>query len=1022
MKTFFLLLSALILSSPVSSQEKIRSSNPPVYIAFLWHMHQPIYFPYESAVQTDANKRYSYSIAEIHQSRTGPYTSWPKNAVAKGLDLPNFGAQVSFSGSLIENLNSFEANGSGFSNWKANWKDAVSWKTSLGNPRLDLVGFGYHHPLMGLIDYADIRRQIQEHKKILQASFGGTYSKGIFPPENAFSPRMIPALVDEGLEWVLVDNIHFDRSAKNYPFNTGGNLYEPNRADQINPDPNDWVQLNGLWAPTKNSAGWGRRPHFVEYVDPDNGTKKKIIAVPADRYMGNEDGRGGFGALNYEHVISQSESNNTDPDHPILVVLHHDGDNYGGGTDSYYGSNFQGFVNWVKANPSRFVCTTIQDYLQQFPPAENDIIHVEDGSWSGADNGDPEFKKWNGDPYNGYSPDRNSWGVITAAKNIVFTAQQIDPNAAGTTLAWKYLLNAEASDYWYWDGSQNGIWDSHPARGANQAVQSAQSVISSGTDLTPPTIYLPQREPYNPGATEWNITQPSDLTIWTYVYDVKGLKHVTLRYRIDSDGVNSPLTVHNETYAGGNDVTEWNNIAMNGTDKISQTDPLPSVKAKEFSAEIKGLKEKLLDYYVESEDSSGNIARSPIQHVWIGSNSGSGGGGGSGNPKLSWSPAKPTKDDSIRIAITGATQNAKLHWGVNHAGSTWQQPNPLYFPANSVLFNGSGPAVQTPFIFTPSDSMLKLTIGPFNRPQQNVNTIAFVINYANNTWDNNGGQDYHIDFGTTDTAAQKSFVMDGTLDNTAVKAASANGIDLYIGTLGTDLYVATQSASAQSGDVFIFISDSLRQLKAAPWAKSGQVTGWSYFLANESSNNWSGWFDKNTAGVSMQNKSGAVLEGYFSPQSLFGTSALTLYIAVAHYQSSDGGVLNTQLPSSNSDGDIDASEWFPVNYGTTTVPETRYVPDEYELFQNYPNPFNPSTTITFSIPNSGAGTGARFAGNTRISIIDLLGRTVATVSDRYFSPGVHSVTWDAKNFPSGVYFYQLQSGYFSQIKRMMLIK
>lgn len=108
--------------------------------------------------------------------------------------------------------------------------------------------------------------------------------------------------------------------------------------------------------------------------------------------MGNEDGRGGFGALNYEQVMSQLEAYNTDPQRPILIVLHHDGDNYGGGSESYYNHNFQNFVNWLQANPTRFVCTTIEDYLQMFPPDTNDVIHVEDGSWSGADNGDPEFK------------------------------------------------------------------------------------------------------------------------------------------------------------------------------------------------------------------------------------------------------------------------------------------------------------------------------------------------------------------------------------------------------------------------------------------------------------------------------------------------------------------------------------------------------------------------------------------------------------------------------------------------------
>ena len=55
------------------------------------------------------------------------------------------------------------------------------------------------------------------------ANFGGAYSKGIFPPENAFAPRIIPALVAEGLEWVLVDNIHFERAAANYPYSSAGN-------------------------------------------------------------------------------------------------------------------------------------------------------------------------------------------------------------------------------------------------------------------------------------------------------------------------------------------------------------------------------------------------------------------------------------------------------------------------------------------------------------------------------------------------------------------------------------------------------------------------------------------------------------------------------------------------------------------------------------------------------------------------------------------------------------------------------
>ncbi len=400
----FAILCVVVGLGSANAQTQTPQGNPPIYITFLWHMHQPIYWPYETVVQTDQNNRYAYSVTDIHNQRWGPYTNWPKNAVQTGINagLPHLGAQVSFSGSLIENLNNLELAGNGnFNNWKSHWSYIKQQNTSLGNPRLDMVGFGYHHPLMGLIEYQDIRKQVQSHKQIMSANFPGAYARGIFPPENAFSPRMIPALVDESLQWVLVDNVHFDRAASGYPYSSSGNLYEPNKADVRNPNPGDWIQLNGLWAPTQNSARWGRQPHWVEYIDPTTGISKKIIAVPTDRYLGNEDGRGGFGALNYEYVMSQLEPFNTDPNHPILIVLHHDGDNYGGGSESYYNSNFQNFVNWLLANPARFVCTTVEDYLEMFPPDPTDVIHIEDGSWSGADNGDPEFKKWNGDPSGG---------------------------------------------------------------------------------------------------------------------------------------------------------------------------------------------------------------------------------------------------------------------------------------------------------------------------------------------------------------------------------------------------------------------------------------------------------------------------------------------------------------------------------------------------------------------------------------------------------------------------------------------
>src|SRR5690606_24280785 len=126
--------------------------------------------------------------------------------------LPHLGAHTSFSGSLIENLNALEAagvNGGIWNNWESAYRDEqtpppASDLTALGNPRLEMIGFGYFHPLMPLIDTKSIRLQIALHRRATQLTFNAAPSRGLFPPETAFSTRMIPALAAEGIEWVLV--------------------------------------------------------------------------------------------------------------------------------------------------------------------------------------------------------------------------------------------------------------------------------------------------------------------------------------------------------------------------------------------------------------------------------------------------------------------------------------------------------------------------------------------------------------------------------------------------------------------------------------------------------------------------------------------------------------------------------------------------------------------------------------------------------------------------------------------------
>jgi len=90
------------------------------------------------------------------------------------------------------------------------------------------------------------------------------------------------------------------------------------------------------------------------------------------------------------------------------------------------------------------------------------------------------------------------------------------------------------------------------------------------------------------------------------------------------------------------------------------------------------------------------------------------------------------------------------------------------------------------------------------------------------------------------------------------------------------------------------------------------------------------------------------------------------------------------------------------------------IPNYYSLSQNYPNPFNPTTTIKFGLPK---------AGNVKLVVFDILGREVATlINNEFRDVGTYTVNFDASALSSGVYFYRLESGDFSQTKKMLLVK
>jgi hypothetical protein len=112
---------------------------------------------------------------------------------------------------------------------------------------------------------------------------------------------------------------------------------------------------------------------------------------------------------------------------------------------------------------------------------------------------------------------------------------------------------------------------------------------------------------------------------------------------------------------------------------------------------------------------------------------------------------------------------------------------------------------------------------------------------------------------------------------------------------------------------------------------------------------------------------------------------------------------------------------FVADYATGTIlaftgvnkQGTNEIPSVMTLDQNYPNPFNPTTILRYQLP---------VAGVVRLAIYDLLGREVAVLVNGQQESGVHTAIWNAHGMASGVYYYRLEAGTNSEMKKMVLVK
>lgn len=614
-----------------------------VGVSRFWHNHQPIYWPDWSASQPERVQFAKDSIdakrgGAAHPSndlegdvfnkddRKNAYQSGPRNSLAACPE--DAGYAVSYSGSLIENVRSLgNAGYLGYSgSWNAGWREARGWRTSRGGPRMDLVGFCYHHALAPVLPKAVFRKEVETFKQAWWKAWDGAmdlsdHSKGFFPTEMAFTTEMVDVLADEGYEWVIVASHHLSRTCPTYlqqgsaEANYRINSSEPNRADLLGPSPTEgwWYDSPNPGNCANNVSPFAYQLHKVQYVDPETGATKQMIAVPSDDVLSYKAGYGAIDAGMAGAIAARA----TDPERPVLVLPATDGDNaWGGGSSSWHESMPNFFRDCASHGYEPF---SIQDFVDRYG-AKADLVHIEDGAWIFPEMcyGSPYFLKWVDPPCNAARPELCypgtqvdletpgfalkfwNWAPVIAGANWCETAEQI-LEAQGTPVeewkiatpyewsdgsynnlnvaekAWHIYLAGLDSGFNYYGGKGNDDECKQSLANAN-AVAVLRDFMAANLpqDRTAPSMMRPQRFPYNPGAHTfgWFNTTPtdgsyrkkmgSDFYVWTHVYDVSGIPDggVVLWVRADKDGVNSLASTQNETYAGGDEVGDWMAISM----------------------------------------------------------------------------------------------------------------------------------------------------------------------------------------------------------------------------------------------------------------------------------------------------------------------------------------------------------------------------------------------------------------------------------------------------------------------------
>ena len=311
---------------------------------------------------------------------------------------------------------------------------------------------------------------------------------------------------------------------------------------------------------------------------------------------------------------------------------------------------------------------------------------------------------------------------------------------------------------------------------------------------------------------------------------------------------------------------------------------------------------------------------------------------------------------------------------------------------------------------------------------------------------------------------QTNFPYSGTVNCLADGPNGVGGKNLFAGTEGGGVYLSTDDGTSwQAANNGLGGSVAVRSIvisglnvlamteggiyystnSGSSWQAAAPISTELKCIAIKDSNFFAGTYDPNGGGEVYRSTNNGTSWTEVNNGSAggsvyaFAVSGSNIFAATQVFDLTGGIYLSTNSGTS----------WIPKNQGISVAPTTRAlliannyifagidensvwrraysdiigiqnisteVPSSFSLKQNYPNPFNPATNLEFEIADP---------GYVSLKIYDLLGKEVVTLVNEKLNPGTYRFEFEADNLTSGVYFYRLSSGDFTDTKRMMLVK